>query len=530
MKGWVFWVCFLLALEVPRCAWGDGCVIPATAFARMEIPDQRALIHFADGKETLVIDTAFKGEGTNFAWIVPVPSKPEVEAASPGLFTTLQFVFQPVVNHAIWRYYKASLFCGFWGFVLIWKLRRGATLGRAVFVTLLWFCLVVFLAGLFLPAFATAGSNASPVGSVAVIARNQVGVYDTATLKSADGTALIEWLDHNGFSTPTNYLPVIRDYAREGWYFIASKIRIDATTNEAVKPHPLSFTFNTPKAVYPLRLTGINNPHCKIELYVFGTNRAEATNFTVERCELPSYFTQNDERAAYANKTDTLILGHPTLLKLVDASPVATKLTGDLSSSQMEADAYVDWTGFQPKQRLLYSYPGAKIVAENLAITVLVAAALLLYAARNVVYPWADKARMIGRVLILTGILGGVLVYFALPKTEVTVKTMPGSYTRYLHRSIGAAIEDIWEKATNRPAEPTADWVRTQINSPLKVTFAPWGGLTNYFLGQPMREEDSPGNYTLRETTIGVEYVWYDVNGAEHPVQLFQERKAGTGR
>src|SRR5581483_7732759 len=148
-----------------------------------------------------------------------------------------------------------------------------------------------------------------------------------------------------------------------------------------------------------------------------------------------------------------------------------------------------------------------------------------------VVYPWADKARRIGRVLIFAGILSGAITYVALPKTEVTVTTTrPGIFTFYLQQSIRNAIDDGWEKATNRPTAPSAVWVKDLINGPVKTELAPWGGLTNYFLGQPMREEDSPGNYTLRETTNGVEYVWYDVDGAEHPAPLFQERKAGTGR
>jgi hypothetical protein len=44
-----------------------------------------------------VIDTAFKGSGTNFAWIIPVPSVPTVEPATTGLFSTLQIIFQPKI-------------------------------------------------------------------------------------------------------------------------------------------------------------------------------------------------------------------------------------------------------------------------------------------------------------------------------------------------------------------------------------------------------------------------------------------------
>jgi hypothetical protein len=38
----------------------------------------------------------------------------------------------------------------------------------------------------------------------------------------------------------------------------------------------------------------------------------------------------------------------------------------------------------------------------------------------------------------------------------------------------------------------------------------------NPLLGGPVREEDSPGNYVLRETTNGVGFFWFDVDGGEH--------------
>ena len=48
--------------------------------AKVEIPNQQALIYHSGGLECLVIDTAFLGEGTYFAWVVPLPAEPK-EAA-----------------------------------------------------------------------------------------------------------------------------------------------------------------------------------------------------------------------------------------------------------------------------------------------------------------------------------------------------------------------------------------------------------------------------------------------------------------
>src|ERR1043165_8386312 len=87
----------LLALSSPLqgVALADGMVIPQMAYALPQIPDQRALIHYAGGIETLVSETSFAGSGTNFAWVVPLPAIPKIEPVSTRLFSTLPNRFQP---------------------------------------------------------------------------------------------------------------------------------------------------------------------------------------------------------------------------------------------------------------------------------------------------------------------------------------------------------------------------------------------------------------------------------------------------
>ncbi|HWH72236.1 MAG TPA: hypothetical protein VNT26_22935, partial [Candidatus Sulfotelmatobacter sp.] len=79
---WVRLIRGVLAFFIFVCATmsvrADGMVVPEVFYPKVEIPNQQALIHFADGIEQLVIETAFLGEGTNFAWVVPLPAAPEV--------------------------------------------------------------------------------------------------------------------------------------------------------------------------------------------------------------------------------------------------------------------------------------------------------------------------------------------------------------------------------------------------------------------------------------------------------------------
>ncbi len=76
---------------VSAAAFADGTVF-VQGIAKPRIPDQSALITFDGKTERLVIETAVEGEGTEFAWVVPVPSLPKVEAATPGLFPTLRAI------------------------------------------------------------------------------------------------------------------------------------------------------------------------------------------------------------------------------------------------------------------------------------------------------------------------------------------------------------------------------------------------------------------------------------------------------
>jgi hypothetical protein len=369
---------FLCLFFIAPGAFGDGCIITPTAFAKVQIPDQCALIHFDQGTETLVIDTSFKGEGTNFAWIVPVPSAPKVEIATTGLFPTLQMIFQPEIIHNVFGFYWLAIGIGAFLLSILWKQRRGEPQLGLLLKWLLALFLLSMLSSMLLSASAPSGVAFLPAGEVNVVARKRVGVYDTVVLSSRDGVALLNWLNKNGFVTPNNIIAAIQAYAKEGWLFVASKIRRDASLSDPEKPSPLTLTFKTERPVYPLRLTGIGNDDCRIELYVFGPGSAVVTNFAIERCA-----KLVDKRVlghyGWYRGFEELRIQHPALGAIVGQSEVATKLTARLSSEQMKEDAYLNWSPFEAKRLEFYSRHGAAVFATNCVIPFIVAALLVLY-------------------------------------------------------------------------------------------------------------------------------------------------------
>ena len=102
--------CFLVSTSL---ALADGMVFPEVYYSKVEIPNQQALIHYSGGIERLVIETSFLAEGTNFAWVVPLPSAPTVKAVSDSFFSHVQQAFQAELIHRVNPYYAGVLLvCG----------------------------------------------------------------------------------------------------------------------------------------------------------------------------------------------------------------------------------------------------------------------------------------------------------------------------------------------------------------------------------------------------------------------------------
>ena len=503
--------------------WADGKVIPSVVFpARVTMPDQRALIHFTNGTERLVIETRFAGAGTNFAWVVPLPAKPVIEAATTGLFPTLGFLFRPQIINEVPHYYVAILVITGVIIFIPFACRRSVNFLEAVVVILIF----VVLIGMLLPSLAAAKRSMSAVSEdqpVEVMDRQLVGIYETATIASRDPAALQSWLRENGYAISSNAGPVIADYVKEGWVFVAAKIRRDRPEPAAGTPHPLSFTFPTERPVYPMRLTGMDNDSLKVELYVFGPERAEAPHFKVECCTRLNYpelspgdfFSSN-----WLHSTpESPNIVHPLLRQWVDGAPVVTKLVATLSAADMSKDVWLDWTPFSEKKNQLYSRSGALTTALNRGSWFFGAGLLAVWGHRlfrktSVGGAWLRAGLVISASL---GVAGGI--YLALPKIEVRVEKANRFQVRknlfLLWQWIGddkpATVAEISARAKYYLSNPTndVDWVQFSRSGG-------WRDWDNNYLGGPIHEEDSPGNFTLRVDGGQIKLIGYDAQGAEH--------------
>jgi hypothetical protein len=488
---------FLLLLFLPLAALADGMVIPTIAYpAKITIPDQRALICYSNGTERLVIETRFTGAGTNFAWVVPLPSQPVIEEATTGLFPTMQYLFRPEIIHNVPRYWLGILVTI--ALIYLFRLLKNASTGFTIFIVFI----LLYLAAILLPALAPAkrkgmetmgmdSSSVSSIPAVSILDRKLVGLFETTTITSHDAKALQTWLFQNGFAVPTNAEPVIASYVKDGWVFVATKVRRDKPDNETSTPHPLSFTFKTDKPVYPMRLTGLSSQSLSVDLYVFSNVRAAAPHFKVESCTRPN-------------------IVHPLLHKWIGDSTVATKLAATLSPADMRKDVWINWTPFSEKKNRLFSQDGAWTIALNwgtgLFAAGLLVVCLLAIASRT---PKTRLLCLLGIVTVASFILAE-WVYRSLPKTEVIFvrgyRQSPADWI-ILHRILN---EGGWQTVAEARAK-LQDVTSNSINSPRKF----WGNRRNDLVGGQFREEDSPGNYLLRATNNKMQLVVFSPDGGE---------------
>lgn len=195
----------LVVLAACGPAVGDGIFVPDLATwkqlreeGRIAEPEQHAIIFFDNGQEQLFIKPKYEGPAEKFAWIVPVPSKPEVEIADEALF----FEVFGATNKMI----------------------------------------------------------AAEPAKVEVLEQKVVGDYAVSVLRSEDGDALTKWLAENGYHLPDSASVPVAGYVAKGWTFVACKI-VAAKASGSVRSgalQPLKLTFATKKPVYPLRLSAAN--------------------------------------------------------------------------------------------------------------------------------------------------------------------------------------------------------------------------------------------------------------------------------
>lgn len=263
-------------------------------------PSQKAIILYENNREGLILAVKYEGNADEFAWVIPVPNYPDIDVSDPDLFRELSKITTEDLP---------------------------VRLGCARFVPL-------------------------PLGPVVqVLERTIIGPYDVAILSAQDPTALVDWLNSNGYSFPEEGEKILDDYITKEWYFVATRINTgeEATGLATGTIEPLKLSFESDEIIYPLRITSLSSKASEVLLYVFADQKVVPREYQFLSLNVPVQvrrlqFEVREENVFYLEFGEELRLRDlrvtSTLYELLSTSLrgdeyYLTKLRAEITSGDM---------------------------------------------------------------------------------------------------------------------------------------------------------------------------------------------------
>jgi len=225
--------------------------------------DQRAVIVYEEGVETLLLQTRYEGDPGDFAWVIPTPglvSRAEVAEGDETVFDVLENLTAP-------RAYVHDHGGG------------GCWYGCA------------------------SGGGAGDGGTynaVNVWDQFSVGGYDVSVLSAEDSAELATWLTDNGYKVPVSAGETIAHYTDKAWYFVAVKVHQAEESGGAgggrARMQPLRISFATQTPIYPMRISSVSTrEQVGVQLYTLAPHRMRGTNYTTGPVRLERTFDPDTE-------------------------------------------------------------------------------------------------------------------------------------------------------------------------------------------------------------------------------------------
>ncbi|MET9557726.1 DUF2330 domain-containing protein [Streptomyces sp. NPDC006645] len=240
-------VCALLltqlgSLIAPAYACGCGAMVPGRQ-STMGVDRETSVVRWDGTTEQIVMRFTVNGNAPEAAWIMPVPSRAEVELGDPALFSELDGLTAPErrTRHYFWPR------DGDWPFA---SDDDGATAG--------------------------APPTAPGAPEVGVVGRERLGAFDVARLTATDPDALREWLDTNGFDLPPDLATGLKPYVDQEWEYVAVRLAPEEDgATLAGTLDPLRLSFASDRLIYPMRLSRLADQPQSLGLYVLADHRME---------------------------------------------------------------------------------------------------------------------------------------------------------------------------------------------------------------------------------------------------------------
>ena len=209
------------------------------------------VIDRAAGRVRLVPNIRFSGQSPVFALVVPTPSLPSLEPADKAIWTEASLLTAPL--RAI-RSGSGSLSCD----------SRDDAIPLGAGETTL-------------------------AGDVVVHARETVGAFEATIVSSSSSTALVDWLNDNGFTISQADADRFEPYVARGWFFTAMKMDTTDAANQMpvngwdAQVNPVIFDYAATEFEIPLPVLTINmGTSLPIVVYVVDDSRAAIAGFATD--------------------------------------------------------------------------------------------------------------------------------------------------------------------------------------------------------------------------------------------------------
>jgi Ca2+/Na+ antiporter len=489
----VVWVGFLVLLA--GVCRGDGKFVPARSFSQMPtMPQQRALIVFDGKHETLMVESVMQADaGTRFAWLLPLPSKPDaIRPADVGLLNTLSFCCGPEIHNATHTpRFKTCVLILLTLLLTVAVATHSAAVRRTSEGVLALIAILAILS-LQLRTQGVKGDSTSREGALA-LSNECVGNYQVAVLAARHATEIEAWLTAHQFAgLPVESRAIVEDYLTQGWVIVAAELQRSGTGRLA--PHPLSVTFPATQPIYPMRLTAMGRNSLKLSLFVAALDR-------YEQPDLETVYAQTSGRKFHEFEPSALFARDEAFAALRKQWAWITHLRGEVTPEQMTRDFMLVPAVKQIEYRKVVYTPEAAFIEALFPVMRLLVVLLPLGALLARWRRWSRRK-------VLGGILTGafiVLVYLWVEHPlEFGTRTIWGS--RLMSHVYSLDIKEELE-ALHLSGGESAEKIESRVR----------GGVLNkrknFFTDEPLREEASPGNYKFEQTSETLMLALYDETG-----------------
>ena len=247
----------VLCVLAGACPWAlaDGAFIPPE-YGTADSADQRAVIIDQGASETLILETAYQGDLSAFAWVVPLPGRiqgADIGVADQNIFGALESLTAP----RAW-------------------LTQGGVVGGCGGCG----------GGDSDAGGAPGGENRAGVNVWETL---QVAGFEVAILSAAQSADLAQWLADNGYAMPPGQQATLQYYVDRGAFFVAIKVapdqaaapaQADGTDHAALEPLRLTFPKAGGQLVFPLRISQASSKgETEVRLFVLADHRVRSANY-----------------------------------------------------------------------------------------------------------------------------------------------------------------------------------------------------------------------------------------------------------